>query len=155
MTGTRTLEIERRMEAPPEDVFGYFTDPDLHLLWSGIAVELDPRPGGAYVVSFAGSGEIRGEYVELEPPRRLVLNWGWSGAGDSPMSEIAPGSTRVEIEFLPEGDGTLVRVRHTGFPSVASAEATTWGWATYIDRLVAVCTGAEVEPDPVATLGAP
>lgn len=154
MTSSRVIELERRIPGPPEAVFPYFTDGELHLLWSGTSVELDPRPGGSYVVKFGAHGQIRGEYVEVDPPRRLVLLWGWLDGGDTRMSAIAPSSTRVEIEFIAEGAETLVRLRHSGIPDGDAGELVVWGWTTYLDRIGAAARGEARAPDPFATLGA-
>ena len=40
------VEIQRRIAAPRETVFSFFTDAERYRRWQGIAVELDPRPGG-------------------------------------------------------------------------------------------------------------
>ena len=72
------IELERRIAAPPATVFAYFTDPERYLLWQGVAAELDPRPGGVFRVTQNDSGYIaRGEYLEVEPPTRVVFTWGW------------------------------------------------------------------------------
>jgi uncharacterized protein YndB with AHSA1/START domain len=79
------IEVERRIAARPETVFSYFTDPKRYRLWQGVDAELDPRPGGMFRVTMTGkSGTVvRREYVELDPPRRLVFTWGlesWAGS---------------------------------------------------------------------------
>src|SRR4029078_637948 len=38
-----------------------------------------------------------------EPPRRIVLTWGWDAPGDA----TPPGASRVEVDFVPDGDGTI------------------------------------------------
>jgi uncharacterized protein YndB with AHSA1/START domain len=42
------IEHEIRIAAPPELVFAFFTDPELHARWLGREATLDPRPGGVY-----------------------------------------------------------------------------------------------------------
>lgn len=152
MNGSGAIQIERRMPGPPETVFVHFTDADLHLKWLGTSVELDPRPGGAYVVTFGEFGQIRGQYLELDPPHRLVLLWGWLDGGGTAMSQVRPSSTRVEIDLIPEGAETIVRVRHLGIPADVTATVT-WGWTTYFDRLAMACGHGALAPDPFGTKG--
>ena len=39
---------------------------------------LEPVPGGVYRVSMRDGVEAAGEFVEVDPPRRLVFTWGWT-----------------------------------------------------------------------------
>lgn len=132
------VEVERRIAATPDEVFTYLTDPEKYTRWKGQQAELDPRPGGRYRVRMGPEAVALGEYVEVEPPSRVVFTWGWEGSGDVP-----PGSTTVEITLRADGDGTLLRLRHTGFPSEADADLHREGWQMYVSRLVEVAAGAQ------------
>jgi uncharacterized protein YndB with AHSA1/START domain len=129
----RIVDVERRIAATPDEVFTYLTDPEKYTRWKGERAELDPRPGGLYRVRIGPDAVALGEYVEVEPPSRVVFTWGWEGSGDVP-----PGSTTVEITLRRDGDGTLLRLRHTGLPSDADADLHREGWEMYVGRLVAV-----------------
>ena len=86
-----------------------------------------------------------GEFVEIDPPRRLVYTWGWeSGTGAS----VPPGSTTVEFELTPNDSGTLLRFRHSDLPSRESAGSHGHGWDHYFERLVAIAAGDDPGPDP-------
>jgi uncharacterized protein YndB with AHSA1/START domain len=70
-------ELEVRIQARPETVFEFFVDPEKMTRWKGTEAELDPRPGGRYRVGgIAGGATVVGEFVEIDPPRRLVFTWG-------------------------------------------------------------------------------
>src|SRR5687767_3621794 len=107
---TDAVERVVHIAAPPETVYAFFIDPEKLVRWKGVSAELDPRPGGIYRVDVTGGDVARGEFVEATPFSRVVFTWGWEGA-DSP---IAPGASTVEITLIPDGDGTLVRLRHYG-----------------------------------------
>jgi uncharacterized protein YndB with AHSA1/START domain len=64
-----------------------------------------------------------GEYVEVEPSRRIVFSFGWIGDENVP-----PGSTIVEIALDADGEGTVLRLRHTGLPDDESDGLHTGGW---------------------------
>jgi uncharacterized protein YndB with AHSA1/START domain len=132
-----------RIAARPDIVFAHFTDPARMVRWKGAHAELDPRPGGAYRVDIHGN-LVRGEYVAVEPFTRVVFTWGWEGGGPVP-----PGSSTVEVLLRPDGDGTLLTLRHTGLPDAARA-AHTDGWDHYLPRLAETAAGGDPGPDPWA-----
>jgi uncharacterized protein YndB with AHSA1/START domain len=132
----QVVEVERRLPASPDDVFGFLTDAARYTKWMGRTAELDPRPGGIYRVDMGEDTIAQGEYVEVDPPRRIVFSFGWIGDDGVP-----PGSTTVEIALEPDGDGTMLRLRHRGLPDDASVVLHTEGWDMYLDRLVEVTGG--------------
>lgn len=70
----------------------------------GMAVEVEPRVGGAFVVRLPDGGvHISGDVVEHDPPRRLTMTWdvNWPGLKD------ALGSTLVTYEIERAGEGTV------------------------------------------------
>jgi uncharacterized protein YndB with AHSA1/START domain len=146
----RVVEIERRIDGTPGDVFPYFTDPDKHALWQGVRVDLDARPGGDYVVHFNDRSRIRGEYVVVDPPRKIVLTWGWESDEEFPdgSRDTPPCSTTVEISFIADGDATIIRLRHSGLPSEPAHGFTSFGWTVYLDRLSILMRGEDPGNDP-------
>ncbi|MGH2899188.1 MAG: SRPBCC family protein, partial [Solirubrobacteraceae bacterium] len=109
-SATDPLRHEVRIEAPPEIVFAYFTDPARIVEWMGVAATLDPRPGGIFELDANGRDVVRGEYVALQPPHRIVFTWGFAGGERA----IEAGSTQVEVTLQPDGDATLLTLRHHG-----------------------------------------
>ena len=149
------LVVERRIAAPPDVVFAYFTEPDRYRRWQGTEAELDPRPGGVFHVTMGGTSRTvaRGAFVEVEPYRRLVFTWGWEQADWLPDGmRLPPGSTTVEVTFVPDGDGTLLRLRHSGIGSAAAREFHSWGWDLTVGRLATVAEGLDPGPDPFVNL---
>jgi uncharacterized protein YndB with AHSA1/START domain len=154
-TDTKTITVERRIDGSPEDVFAYFTDPEKHVRWQGTKAELDPRPGGAYIVEMTPISRVRGRYVEVDFPKRILLEWGVDAEPGHPkipafVYAIPPLSTIVEITFTPDGDGTIVRVVQSGLAHDDAAGFTTFGWTGYLDRLTRLAAGADPGPDPFA-----
>jgi uncharacterized protein YndB with AHSA1/START domain len=136
------VEREVRIDAPPEVVFAYFTDPDRMTTWKGVVADLDPRPGGVYRVDINGTDVARGEYVEVRPHERVVFTWGWEGDGNP----VPPGSSTVEVTLVPDGDATIVRLRHSGLPGGAH-DPHAEGWEHYLDRLAVAAAGGDPGPD--------
>lgn len=149
-TEARTVTVERRIQGDPAEVFSYFTDPDKHVLWQGLSAELDPRPGGVYLVEMTPRSRVRGRYVSVDKPRRIVLEWGIEAEPGFPgvVYAVPPGSSTVEITFAPDGDATIVRVVHSGLARDDAAGFTTLGWTGYLDRLTRLSFGEDPGPDP-------
>jgi uncharacterized protein YndB with AHSA1/START domain len=140
------IEREVRIAARPETIFAFFTDPAKIVRWKGIAATLDPRPGGVYRVDINGRDVARGEYVEVVPYSRVVFTWGWEGEGHP----IPPGSSTVEITLVPDGDGTIVRLKHRDLPTEARASHAD-GWEPAGARRAVAAAGGAPGPDPWAT----
>lgn len=130
--GDFRIEVEQRIAAAPAIVFSYLIDPVKFVTWMGIGAELDPRPGGKFRIDADGGNIASGEYREVDPPHRLVMTWGWEQS-----TTVPPGSTTVEITLIPEGSGTILRLRHTGLPSEDARQRHHGGWTLYTGKLVA------------------
>jgi uncharacterized protein YndB with AHSA1/START domain len=139
------VEREIAIAASPETVWDLLVDPDQASRWMGCSVAFDLRPGGRYRVEVLPGRVASGEFVVIDPPRRLVHTWGWEpGSG----SAVAPGSTTIEYELVPDGRGTLLRFRHGDLPGPEAAASHAHGWDHYLGRLTAVATGGDPGPDP-------
>ena len=107
---TPHLEVTKSIDARPEEVFPYLVQPDLLLRWMGTWVDIDPKPGGTFAVDM-GETQVRGSYLAVEPPHRVVFTWGIPGNDQMPA-----GSSTVEIVLRPENDGTIVELTHRDLP---------------------------------------
>ena len=136
---------EVRIDAPPDEVFPFFTDPEKMVVWKAVEATLDPRPGGIFRIDVTGHDVARGEYVEIDPPRRVVFTFGWEAEG----SPEPPGSTTVEVTLVPDGDGTLLRLVHSGVPD-EMRHGSSAGWDHYLRRLGVAAGGGDPGPDPWA-----
>ena len=140
-----SVEREIAIAASPETVWELLVDPDQAIRWMGQKATFDLRPGGEYRVEVIPGNVASGEFVEIDPPHRLVYTWGWeAGSG----STVAPGSTTIEFELTPDGDGTLLRFSHRNLPSAEAAESHGHGWDHYLERLAAVAVGGDPGVDP-------
>lgn len=124
------------IDAPPEIVFAYLVKPDRMVAWMGERADLEPVPGGRFAVDISGY-PFRGEYLELEPPHRVVVSWGLAGSDDFP-----PGSSRVEFILSPTSGGTSLKVVHTDLPDT-HARTHGLGWTHYLARLEQAAVGTE------------
>jgi uncharacterized protein YndB with AHSA1/START domain len=135
------LDLSIRIDARPETVFQYLVDPERMCAWMGVSADAEARPGGAYRVD-TGRAVASGTYVEVVPHTRVVWSWGWEGNPDFP-----PGSSTVEVTLVPDGEATVVRLRHTDLPSGPTAARHREGWEHYLARLAVAGAGGDPGPD--------
>ena len=149
---TETTFVERTLsiDASPETVWEFFVDPDKLTRWKGMNATLDPQAGGVYACEVIPGHTVRGEYVELDPPHRLVFTWGWEASGGE-QSAVPPGSSTIEVELTPEGEGTRLHFVHRDLPGSKETESHAHGWDHYLPRLEIVAAGGDPGEDPWLT----
>jgi uncharacterized protein YndB with AHSA1/START domain len=128
------------IEAPPEVVFQHLVTAERMVSWMGQHAQLRPIPGGQFSVDINGY-LVRGEYLEVDPPHRVVVSWGMAGT-----EELPPGSSRVEFTLTPTATGTTLSLSHTGLPDT-HARTHAAGWANYLARLRTAARGIDPGPD--------
>jgi uncharacterized protein YndB with AHSA1/START domain len=136
------LEREVRIAARAETIFPFLVDAERMTRWIGMDADLDPRQGGVFRLDMNGRNVAVGEFVEVDPYRRVVFTWGWDGENNP----VPPGSSTVEITLIPVGNETILRLRHLGLPA-EQRDPHGQGWDHYLARLVLVATGVDPGPD--------
>jgi uncharacterized protein YndB with AHSA1/START domain len=143
---TSVVEREIRIEAAPETVFPFFTDPERMVRWLGLDATLDPRPGGVFRLNTIGDYFVEGEYVAVEPHSRIVFSWGYRDVPGARTDLLPPGASTVEVELVPDEEATTVHLTHRVPARTAEFHAS--GWDNYLGRLAIVATGGDPGPDP-------
>ena len=130
-----SLRIERSFDAPREQVFDAWTNPEVLRRWWAVhpdgstpVAEVDLRVGGRYRLTMQhpdGSRHtVGGEYREIVPPSLLVYSWRWEQGGD----EEGHTST-VTVSFHDRDGHTQVVLEHTGLPDAQSRDRHAAGWS--------------------------
>jgi activator of HSP90 ATPase len=102
-----SLHQEIEFKAAPQRIYGAFLDSKQFAAFTGLAAEIDPKAGGAFIMF---GGLIVGRNVELLPNVRLVQAWR--------PTHWEPGVySIVRFELEPQGPGSLLVFDHTGFPA--------------------------------------
>ena len=127
--------------APPEQVYEYFTHPAAIVRWMGDYALLEPKPNGRFTVDIRGT-PVRGHYLELEPPHRLLISWGYAGS-----ERLPPGASTVEVRLIAERDGTRVELEHRDLP-VDERRSHLSGWTHYLARLTLAALNGDAGHDP-------
>jgi uncharacterized protein YndB with AHSA1/START domain len=135
------IRIERTFRAPAQAVFEAWTNAEMlrrwyapEADWDAPVAEVDLRIGGKVrVVMRSPAGEEfggSGEYLEINPPTRLVFTWTW----DRP--DLGGATQLVEVEFTDNGDGTTtVIMTNRGLLDDQSKESHRAGWQGSFDNL--------------------
>lgn len=108
----REVRRQIRIDASPATVFALLTDPRRMRAWLAATVVAKPEPGGIFRIAGPGGMTIEGRYLEVVPDRKVVFAWGG-------VEGLEPGQSTVEIILEPDGDGTLLKLRHYGLPPSA------------------------------------
>ena len=128
-----TVEIA----ASPERVFRALTSAEIVDWWVRPGVfdtrlwEGDVRVGGRWSASGLSRGEpytVKGEYLEVDPPRKLVHTWRLAGIEEPP--------TTVTFILEQVEGGTRLTLQHTGFSSPDRCTSNCVGWETSLGQLI-------------------
>jgi uncharacterized protein YndB with AHSA1/START domain len=135
------LTASVHIDAPPEVVYDYFTRPDAIVTWMGDYAVLEPEPGGRFTLDIRGA-PVRGRFLELDPPHRLVISWGYAGS-----QRLPPGASTVEVRLVAVDGGTRVELEHRDLPP-AEHRGHAIGWAHYLRRVESAAAGRDPGRDP-------
>jgi uncharacterized protein YndB with AHSA1/START domain len=121
---TLELRMTRHLPATPDEVFDAYTDAEKQTIWFSILdekpgivrIDVDLRVGGTQTAVWgADENSLFREtqtFLVIDRPHRLVTE----STGSSPDGMTM--TTRIDITFEADGDGTLVTVAQSGFPAV-------------------------------------
>ena len=139
-----TARVERRLPAPPSDVYEAWLDEATLALFiappPGTATAaIDPRVGGSLRIEMAYPDRlvvIEGEYLLLDRPSRISFTW---------RVETQLIDSVVTVTFEPAGaDETLMTILHTQLPP-SWVESYDRGWGQIAESLAGVVATAGSE----------
>ncbi|MDH7797801.1 MULTISPECIES: SRPBCC family protein [unclassified Beijerinckia] len=141
------IQVTHVFSASVERVFDAWLDPAkasqfLFATATGqmVTAEIDARVGGQFLFVDRRDGVDvihKGEYLEIERPRRLVFSFG--------VPQFSADFTRVTVEIAPQGSGCLLTLTHEGVLPDYQAR-TQAGWGTILDNLGKVLSQTRGEP---------
>ncbi|KAB0679095.1 SRPBCC family protein [Aureimonas leprariae] len=142
-----TLRIQRLLPGPIDRVWSYLTQSELRRQWFaagdmtmevGSPVELVWRndeltdPPGQRPAGSSAENRMQTRITELDPPRKLGIAWGETGA--------------VSFELQPQGGEVLLTIIHSRVPDRARLMNFAPGWHVHLDILEALLTGGRAKP---------
>jgi uncharacterized protein YndB with AHSA1/START domain len=130
------VRIARRFTASAERVFDAWFDADRMRHWlfatptgEMVRAEVDARVGGAFLFTDRRDGvdvDHVGEYLEIDPPRRLVFSF------TVPLFSNEP--SEVSVDITPIGGGCELVLTHRGVLA-EYRERTEGGWTGILEGL--------------------
>jgi len=153
----RSVLVETVINAAPERVFDAWANPGELTTWWGddehyriTRCDSDLRPGGKWSAQGVFHEDksplnVSGEYLTIDRPFDLAFTWRENGN---------PQMTMVELIFMRDLNGTLMKVRHVGDPDEKSAEKHRDFWVQALSWLKARYEKIDPDPEPVFDLNA-
>lgn len=136
-TGSILATVE--IAASPERVFRALTSDEIVAWWVRRGVfdtrewSGDVRIGGKWRSAGVARGApytLEGEYLEIDPPRKLVHTWHFAGV---------PGEASTVTYMLePIAGGTRLTVRHAGIAAPDHRSNVGAGWRSSLDQLAKI-----------------
>lgn len=124
-----TLTVERLISAPPKAVFDAWLDPEMLKRFmmpepnmSVPRASSDARKGGRFEIIMEADGQELphgGTYQKIVPHSHISFTW---------ESAWSPEDSLVELDFVPEKDGTRVTLKHTRFLDQQRRDNHERGW---------------------------
>lgn len=149
---TKSVVIERTVDAPISLVWQMWTDPEQFAAWYGPqgasipVANMDVRVGGSRFVGMemnTPDGTMQmfftGEYLTVDEHVKLVYTESMADAdgnvkspADMGMPDGHPTTTEVTVDLASDGDATKMVLTHAGVPAGSPGEM---GWQMALDKL--------------------
>lgn len=112
------LEIEKKINSSPEEVYKALTEPEILSIWFTRNAKADLRAGGRY----SNDDRDEGEFLELVPGKKIRFTW--------ENKKHCPG-TEVIMDIEGTDGSSLVNLRHEKLDSEEGVKdmMTGWQWA--------------------------
>jgi uncharacterized protein YndB with AHSA1/START domain len=122
-----SVDISRTVDQPVGAVWQALISPQGTGIWLGDGAVLGGK-GESYHCSDGSTGVVR----SYHPLEQLRVSWH--------ADENAP-ATLIEVDLMPDGDATTVRVHHQGIADAGHRNNLESRWAARLDDLVAFISG--------------
>lgn len=145
--------VEKFIAAPPERIWDAWTNPrELEKWFFSRTLSMDAKPNGSYRILWESAKdeshnhERWGNYLEFDPPYKLVFEWSGIGPKLNPAGHALDPTddftTVVSITLTPVDGGTQVKLVHTGWGEgeawVDSRNGHQEGWTFYLENMESV-----------------
>lgn len=129
------LRKGQRINAPAKVVWDVITAPTTD--WNGVIIETktDWKQGSDIVFSFVWDGATyadKGKVIAVKPERLLIHNY-WSAF--SGLLDKEENYSTVQYKLLPDREGTLLKLTHSGFATETMYEHSDKNWEGTLDKI--------------------
>jgi len=128
-----SLEFHQFVKATPNQAFFAWTNATALKEWFCDIATLDPKPGGRFYSAWNSGYYAAGEFTIVEPEKKVAFTW---------YGRNEPAPTLVEIILTESGDGTMIKVLHSGIGEgeawAGTREEIEKGWGDSLENLASV-----------------
>ncbi len=100
-----SIKVEKLIQAPPSEVYRYFTNSTAYRDWLCDVATAQPHPGGHFYLCWLSEYYTSGEFLQLENDKYVSFTW---------LGRNEPHQTQVAVTLKKKKVGTLVRLTHRG-----------------------------------------
>jgi uncharacterized protein YndB with AHSA1/START domain len=118
---TQSLQFKRTVNVPPAEAYRAFVHATALRDWLCDAAQTEARVGGRLYLSWNDGYVVVGQFVKLEPGKKLVFTW---------RGQDEPAPTRVQVSFAAKGDGARITLKHDQIGSGSKWAKTVLGFQT-------------------------
>ena len=124
MASSYTIEQSYHFGSSPRKVFEALTTPRGLVGWFLSKADLDAEEGGRYAFDWLGGYHMEGRLKRFEKDRRVTFSWHDRLEGGETVE------TSAEFRVARRGEGTLLKLTHSGFhdPEHFAECASRWGY---------------------------
>jgi uncharacterized protein YndB with AHSA1/START domain len=130
--------VRTRMNSAPRDIYAAWTTGFDRWFAVPGTVRMEPEVGAEYSFETEHDGRRhahRGKFLRLEKDSLIEMTW-ITGAGGTEGAE-----TVLSVEIAEEGAGSLVDLKHAGFPNQESMQRHEQAWIGILSHLDKVLAG--------------
>ncbi len=160
------LIIERIFDAPVEEVWKYWTEPEYYAKWwgpkdfTGKVKAMDVRVGGKFLGAMHGPAGTEfdkdfwstGVYKEIIPMEKIVVTDSFADENGNVVPSTYYGMSNFPLEMLitvtfekTEDGKTKMTLRHSGIEKISDTDRSNMqqGWNQSLDKIAASLKGGE------------
>jgi uncharacterized protein YndB with AHSA1/START domain len=132
MSKSHTIEQVYYFQSPPEEVFGALTDSKMLVKWFLSNAKVVPKKGGSYSFDWIGGYHMDGEVKKFKANEAVSFTW------SDKLKSGETSETTASFEVASKGNGTLLRLRHTGFRDPEHFAECSSRWGYYLTNMKSV-----------------
>ena len=132
MPKSYVIEQSYYFKAPLKEVFRTLTDSKMLVKWFLSKVEVKPKKGGNYSFSWIGGYHMTGKLKQFQVNKNVSYSW------TDRLKNGKLAQTTASFKVAKKGNGTLLRLRHTGFRDPEHFAECSSRWGYYLTNMKSV-----------------